>query len=301
MADLVSVCVVSYNHEKFIEYCINSIWKQEYKNIEILVLDDGSVDNSVKICNELKKNSPCPMTIISQPNSGNAGKNFNKLFKIAKGKYISIIAADDALFPDAISKKVEIMENDNSIQYVINSKIQAINGNNELIDYIPMSLDQIEKPLASNILNLEFNEIHSYYIQGALFRKTVIEAVNGFDEDMLADDIVLRTKFALYIKENPQYNFVTLHEPACYYRRHDSNISNNIIRQLTAVSMYFDKYWKNEHPSKGIMKLTALAILFKPVETFVLLMKIKYLRNVLLYLVFTYKISYNDIKKFFVY
>ena len=48
---LISFCCLSYNHENYIEQCIRSIWNQNYKNIEILALDDGSKDNSVSILN----------------------------------------------------------------------------------------------------------------------------------------------------------------------------------------------------------------------------------------------------------
>ena len=63
---LISVCCVSYNHEKFITKCLESIWNQDYKNIEIIVVDDGSSDNSVNILENLKSKSPFPMTILTQ-------------------------------------------------------------------------------------------------------------------------------------------------------------------------------------------------------------------------------------------
>ena len=252
---LVSVCIVSYNHGVFTGYCINSIENQDYKNIEILVLDDGSKDNSVEILQNLKSKSSYPFEIIAQENSGCIGANFNKLINRAKGKYLIIMAADDALYPDAISKKVEIMENDNSVQFVINSQIQRIDENNNLLaptakQDIP--LDSIENPTAEKILELEYENIHSYFIQGCLFRKSIIDAVGGFDEDMIADDIVLRTKLARCINENPNLKFATLHEPACYYRKHSSSVSSDMTRQIKSVALYFNKYWDKKYSDRFI-------------------------------------------------
>lgn len=56
---LLSVCCLSYNHEQYIEKCIKSIWNQNYDNIEILALDDGSSDGSINILNSLKGSQPC--------------------------------------------------------------------------------------------------------------------------------------------------------------------------------------------------------------------------------------------------
>lgn len=243
---LVSVCIVSYNHERFIEYCINSIENQDYKNIEILVLDDGSKDNSIEILQNLKSKSSYPFEIIAQENSGCIGANFNKLIHMANGKYLVIMAADDALFPNSISKKIDIMEKDASIQYVINSRIQRIDENNNLltpITKLDIPLDSIENPTALEVLELEYENVHSYFLQGGLYRKSIIDVVGGFDEDMIADDIILRTKLSRYIIDNPNLKFVTLHEAACYYRKHTSSISANMIRQIKSVALYFNKYW----------------------------------------------------------
>ena len=65
---LVSICCLSYNQEKYIKEAIEALWMQEYKNIEILALDDGSSDNSPNILSELAKKSPVPMQIILQKN-----------------------------------------------------------------------------------------------------------------------------------------------------------------------------------------------------------------------------------------
>ena len=105
---LLSVCCVSYNHEKFIPKCLESIWNQDYKNIEIVVVDDGSSDNSVNILENLKSKSPFPMTILTQQNTGNIGKNFNRAINSAKGKFIAFISCDDFFYEDMASSQIDI-------------------------------------------------------------------------------------------------------------------------------------------------------------------------------------------------
>ena len=82
---LCSICCLGYNHAEFLTECIVSIWDQTYRNIEIIAVDDGSSDKSVEILNQLKNRSPFKMTVISQSNTGNIGKNFNTAMKQFKG------------------------------------------------------------------------------------------------------------------------------------------------------------------------------------------------------------------------
>ncbi len=112
---LLSVCCVSYNHEKFIPKCLESIWNQDYKNIEIIVIDDGSSDNSVSILENLKSKSPFPMTILTQANTGNIGKNFNRAINSAKGKFIALISCDDFFYENMASSQIDIFEKNENI------------------------------------------------------------------------------------------------------------------------------------------------------------------------------------------
>ena len=89
---LVSVIVVCYNHEKFINECIDSIMHQSYTNIEVLVFDNGSTDNSPSILKELQTKYKFKLTC--QENIG-ATRALNIGVRMAKGKYISPISTDD--------------------------------------------------------------------------------------------------------------------------------------------------------------------------------------------------------------
>lgn len=100
MNDLISVVVPIYNVEKYLEKCLNSILKQTYKNIEVILVDDGSPDNCGKICDEYALKDK-RIKVIHKINGGlsdarNAGIN------IATGKYITFIDSDDFITKESI-------------------------------------------------------------------------------------------------------------------------------------------------------------------------------------------------------
>lgn len=246
---LLSVCCLSYNHEQYIEKCIKSIWNQNYDNIEILALDDGSSDGSINILNSLKEVSPVPMKVFSQKNTGNIGANFNFLFKQAMGDYIAIIACDDAFIPNTLSKKMLEMANNKNLAFICDSKINVIDENDNVINKYPsFKLETKENLNIKELLELEYTELGSYYMQGAIYRKSIIAQIQGFDEDMICDDIIFRTKYSRYLLENPEFDFKIIKEPGVYYRRHSSNISKNTIRQVKGIIEYLERYWFDRKP-----------------------------------------------------
>ena len=252
---LLSVCCVSYNHSSYIERCIQSIWNQDYKNIEILALDDGSSDDSVQVLSRLKERSPVPMNVYSQANTGNIGANFNKLLKKAAGKYVMLIACDDFFITNTFAKKISFLEGNEALGFVCESSIKVVDENDKIIEKYPeLKLNSIENPSISDILELDYSQFGAYYIQGAVYRKSIIDEIGGFDEDMICDDIVLRTKYARYLLKNKEQTCLVLKEPGVYYRRHSSNISSNSTRQVKGVIEYLNRYWNYREPPAVLYK-----------------------------------------------
>lgn len=245
---LCSVCCLGYKHKDYITDCFKSILNQEYKNIEIIAMDDGSDDGSEEQLEKLSQKYPEKIKILHQKNTGKIGYNINRLIKEAKGEFILTLAFDDMITQDCISSKIYQMLEDKNIQFITNSNVLNIkNGNTEVVEY---PLGNIESPSAKDLLKLDFENLHSYYIQGTLFRKSIIVKAGYFDEDMLADDIVLRTKIAKVLEKNPDYKFLVLKTPGLFYRTHNSNISGDTFRQLKSVTQWLDKYYKDtKNPS----------------------------------------------------
>ena len=96
MTNLISVVVTCYNHENYIEQCLRSIFKQTYRNIELIVLDDGSTDKSSEIIQEVLKESPFVTTFESHENIG-VVRTRNKGLNLLNGDYFLFVDSDDFL------------------------------------------------------------------------------------------------------------------------------------------------------------------------------------------------------------
>ena len=96
MTNLISVVVTCYNHENYIEQCLRSIFNQTYRNIELIVLDDGSTDYSPEIIQEVLKESPFVTTFESHENIG-VVRTRNKGLNLLNGDYFLFVDSDDFL------------------------------------------------------------------------------------------------------------------------------------------------------------------------------------------------------------
>lgn len=115
MNDLISVIVPIYNSSKYLNECLNSILNQTYKNLEIILINDGSTDNSLEICREFKKRDK-RVIIIDKANTGvSDSRNFG--IENSNGKYIIFVDSDDVLninliyrlYSGAIEKNVDVV------------------------------------------------------------------------------------------------------------------------------------------------------------------------------------------------
>ena len=133
---LVSVITLTYNHEKFIKCCIDSVLRQTYKNIEHIIIDDGSTDGTKNIINLFLKKYKT-IKYFRQKNIGleGIGKNYNKALSISKGKYIAILEGDDCWDKEKLQIQVNKMESENSI--LCYGKVYAIDDKGNILDWYP--------------------------------------------------------------------------------------------------------------------------------------------------------------------
>lgn len=178
--DLVSICIPVFNGENTIRDTLLSAINQTYENIEIVVVDNCSEDNTVNI---VQANMSGHIRLYQ--NSENLGMvgNWNKCLEYAKGEYITILCADDLLNRDCIEKKVNIMRENKDVVMVFSaSEIINENGtslmkrrvfnNNKIMEGKKISLRSYrEKNLFGEPSNV-------------LFRKSALNETGGFDASM---------------------------------------------------------------------------------------------------------------------
>ena len=110
---LVSVIMPIYNAEAYLSDALNSIFAQDYKLIEIVLVDDCSNDNSAKLILEYKKKHPEIIYHLQEKNMG-AGVARNKALELAKGQYVAFLDSDDIWLPKKLSSQIELMKTEHS-------------------------------------------------------------------------------------------------------------------------------------------------------------------------------------------
>ena len=188
--DKISIIVPVYNVENYLKDALESIINQTYKNLEILVVDDGSKDSSGKICDEYaEKNNR--VKVFHQENKGLSGAR-NTALKNATGKYIMFIDSDDIFELDACEKMYNAIEK-NKADFVIGNYI-----------YIDDDGTKWDKPVFSkekyNEFKLSIKDYEkSFYIMNSgvwnkIFRKSFLDDLQiEFEEGLPAEDAIFTT------------------------------------------------------------------------------------------------------------
>ncbi len=238
---LVTIVCLCYNHKSFVQECIESIINQTYSNIELLIIDNNSSDNSEEI---IKKNkNVCISRFVNYQfikNSKNLGitKALNNALKFSKGEYISYISADDVFVPDKIMIQLKTFKEISGKYAVICGDCDFIDKDSNKIflsdvggfsnktgyetgtDYI------LRKKNASYILSnygTYQTLLKSNYINAAsvLIKKETLDEVGLFDESFFYED------WPLWLQISKNYKFYYINKILFHYRRHPSVMTNN--------------------------------------------------------------------------
>ena len=204
--DMISIIIPIYNVEKYLEKCLDSILNQTYKNLEIILIDDGSTDNSPNICNSYCEKDK-RIKIIHKNNEGVSSAR-NKGIELSKGKYIVFIDSDDyvsnehieVLYDCIISNNVDLV-----ISNLIDISEDGIILNNEEKESFLMNKDQCLKELLS--------EDNFYHLCcGNIYRKDLLEKIRFNCKYRIAEDLDFLYR---YIKQISSAYFLSKKRRKC--------------------------------------------------------------------------------------
>lgn len=250
MDELVSVLIPLYNHEQYVNECLESIKNQTYNNLEIILINDGSNDNSEEVVHKWIANNPMiDITYILQENQG-VTKTLNNMIGLAKGRYLTFCASDDMLQKKSIEERVEFLKTNLSFKACIGDAC-VIDTHSELINESAMKV-----LYRANYQRLQNNIVEELVLNWSfvgstlLVQKDLFDFVGLFDEKLIIED----REFFLRLLSNNILGF--LPSRVAYYRIHTSNISRknrnakwNIYNQIAISNL------KHADIFKGINKI----------------------------------------------
>jgi glycosyltransferase involved in cell wall biosynthesis len=222
---LVSVICLSYNHGRYIREAVESVLAQTYPNIEIILVDDFSTDNSRDVIHELIAAHPEIKLFLLDENQGNC-KAFNIAFRQATGQYIVDFATDDVMLPTRIEKQINCFENLTNDFGVIFTDAVYINETGKTLHEHFAFLKA--KGLIEHVAQGDVYEevLKRYFICGPtmLVRREVFEQLNGYDEKLAYED------FDFWLRSSRIFKYSYLDEVLTKVRRSSSSMSSNLYR-----------------------------------------------------------------------
>lgn len=231
----VSVIIPVYNVEKYIDKCMESVLNQTYSNLEIILVDDGSPDNSGKMCDEytVKDNR---VKVIHKENGGLSSAR-NMALDIATGEYVAFIDSDDFVETTMIEKVVSKIEETNAD--VCMFSYFTYNGETSVAHARPLDKDEYETEEIRDLIIPMFigqKDAVGHHLLGfvccQLFRRSSIgEQRFKSEREYYAEDIVFDLEFYIRAKK-----MCVVNEPLYYYRYVESSLSNRYRKNL------FDKF-----------------------------------------------------------
>ena len=222
---LVSVLVANHNNARFIEDALDSVLAQTYSNIEIVVVDDASTDDSLGVIDDYIKVHPNHNIMLYQSFcSHGCGRVKRKCVDIARGEYFAFLDPDDKIAPDAVEKLVSIHEDKSCYSIVYSTQFLC----DENLQIQSKAYWPGEIPLGQSNLTSKKGHVSAF----ALCKKSCYDQTAGINpEYIVAEDQ------DLYFKMEEIAPVFFLNEPLYYYRKHDHNMSYSDDKEAR------NRYW----------------------------------------------------------
>ena len=265
---LVSVIVITYNSSKFVLETLESIKNQTYRNLELIISDDSSTDNTVELCKEwIAKNQTRFSNfklVVAEVNQG-IPANCNRGVKNSNGEWIRIVGGDDALISDSIEKYIRFID-DNGLRNVevLHSNVERFTesfSDENRQPFQPLAHKKLNDPNLTAEEQFQVLLRTNTVLAGTLFIKRIVfEKVGLYDEGpRLWEDRPMLIKMT--------YNGIKLHYidfPSLNYRRHTSSVqrtkkSNKFLPDYIIIkSSYYYKNYRHFLPFCERMVATIL-------------------------------------------
>ena len=225
----VSVIIPVYNAEKYIGQTLESVLRQTFQDYEIIIINDGSTDDSYSIAKTYQQRNENIIKIFGHKGESNRGVAVSRNLGIKKshGRFIAFLDADDQWFPHKLRRQVDVMKSDPSlgmcytkadiIRDIFNPK--SFPGLNSLGDPLPEKKIEVVKSLMTGKIKLAFSSV--------MVRASVVKKIRGFSEKLAFQS----EDREMLVRLCAEYNGAFIQEVLCQYRFHEENYTSKVINE----------------------------------------------------------------------
>ncbi len=241
MAPAISVMVHTYNHERFVDECLDSVSRQTFRDFEVVIVDDASSDGSVERVRAWLPDSPVDARLLVNPRNLGICASKNLALRHCRGKYIVGLAGDDFYAPDRLDRQHEFFETLDGSTAAVFSNMRMIDAHGrECGVWFPTDLPPAEGRIFDELITFNFLPAPTVMI-----RRSAVDEVGGYNETLSYED------FDMWLKLADRYEFRYLPGQLVNYRVLASSLSRNpayaAARHETRARVLLRWYGRDRH------------------------------------------------------
>lgn len=239
---LVTVIVPNYNHEKYLEQRLESIFNQTYSNYEVILMDDCSTDNSLLVLNKYKNHEKVSASIFNENNTGNTFKQWAKGIQMAKGELIWIAETDDFCEAYFLEKLVQPFIKDCKVVLAY-CQSNRVNENGLVTGNWITHTDDLDATLFRHDFTMDSNEFIELFLicknvipnaSAVVFRKETIDLKQHFD---IAPEFKYCGDWMFYFKMIINNKIFFVSDSLNYFRYHSTSVIAKAVQSENRISI----------------------------------------------------------------
>lgn len=246
LVDIVAVC---YNHANYLTQTLNSIIEQTYPNINLIIVDDCSQDNSATLIADWIKNTHSDCTFIRHAINRGLCPTLNEALNYCKGEYIQFIACDDILLPNKIEIQIELFSRLDTDTGFIYTDMEYIDKDNRNLGITSFKLSfgntQFQPPKG----HIYHNLLENYFIPtpSILWNSKVFSTLGGFDEQLYMEDL------DYVIRASQRFKAEYINRITVKYRYLESSISHsNNPKFILSHLLSYEKHLNSDRRARHL-------------------------------------------------
>jgi glycosyltransferase involved in cell wall biosynthesis len=263
---LVSIVAINYNNEKWVLETLNSIAEQTYDNIELIIVDDCSTDQSPQLIAKWLETYSKPASFIRHSQNRGICATSNTGFKNAKGDYVCYIATDDVMIPEKTEQELLVLENSSDDVAMVYCDAYLISDDSSPLYgwFIQRHRNDYNWPPSGNIFD-ELAKGNFIPAMSIMLKKKVLSEVGYFDESLVFED------FDMWLRIANKFKILYHTNPLVKYRLRKGSAIQTIKSWSPSFIKIYKKFQTNESVQRRLVEIAKSSYIQKDYESLDLL------------------------------